>query len=84
MGGPSLSAGHNRFSKRVHSIPIMDLGHSVAKKNFIILTKRSLVSKFLGLWPNPRIVLEWISKDWNEQDPTTVFYCGKCFYVFIF
>jgi hypothetical protein len=57
MGGPSLSAGQRRFAKRVDSIPILDLGHSVAKKNSIILTKRSLVNKFLGLWPNPRIVL---------------------------
>jgi hypothetical protein len=55
----------------------------VAKQNSIILTERGLVGKFLGLWPSPRVVLEWISKNWNDQDPLD-FYCGKGFYVFIF
>jgi hypothetical protein len=82
MGRPSVDMG--RCAKRVDSIPSLDLlGNSMAKHNSIILKEHGLVDKFLGLWPSPRVVLDWISKNWPEQDPLD-FYCGKGFYVFIF
>lgn len=83
MDGPSPSVGERRFAKRVDFIPNLDLEHSMANQHSIILLERDLVGKFLVLWPSPRTVVEWISKNWPKQDPST-FYCGKGFFVFLF
>jgi len=78
-----MVVGVRRFVKRTDSILGLDMGHFVEKENTTILTERGLVGNFLGLWPTLKIVLEWVTKNWSEQSPST-FYCGKGFFVFIF
>jgi hypothetical protein len=77
MGGTSLPIDERMFSKRVYSIPSLNLGHYVVKQNSIILMEGGWVGKFLGLWPNPIIVLEWISNNSTKWAPS--YYCGKRF-----
>jgi hypothetical protein len=78
----SMAAGMRRFAKRTDSIPTLDLGNSVEKQNSIILMERGLVGNFLGTWPNPKIVLKWVSKNLNEQVPS-IFFVIKVF-LFLF
>lgn len=70
----SMAADMSRFAKGTDSIPSLDLGHSVAKQNSTILMERGLVGMVLGLCPSPKIVLEWVSKNWSEQVLSTFYF----------
>jgi hypothetical protein len=54
------------------------------KQSSIILKEKNLIDKFTSLWPNPKTIQEWVSKNWVVSNPVYSSYCGNGFYVFLF
>ena len=52
----------------------------------IILSDKTLIDKFTGLWPSPKAIEIWIAEHWNPivQGQVSLFATGRGYFVFLF
>lgn len=70
---------HSHFVKKVDEFPSLDLPPDELRRRVCILQERTLVWKFMGLWPNLQPVNGWITKTWNSlvKESTENFVLGR-------
>ena len=67
-------------------IPSLELSPTDRCQKALILSKKALIGKFIGLWPSPKAVELWIVEHWNPilQGQLLSLHNWKVFFVFMF
>ena len=75
-----------KFVKKMDEIPSVELSPSDPCRMALMLSEKSLIGKFTGLWPNPKAVDQWIAERWSPLAPSHISLCaaGRGYFVFIF
>jgi hypothetical protein len=76
----------SRFVKKLDEIPKVSV-HSPSSRSFSLrLAENGLIGQFMGLWPSPREMAQWLEKNWKKtiKGQLSTTFCGKGFYVFLF
>jgi len=56
------------------------------RKTFLTFSNRALVGKFMGMWPSPKSIRQWVDKAWKSmmKGNLGVFAVGNGHFVFLF
>jgi hypothetical protein len=88
VAGPKRppTATQQKFVKKMDSIPSVALPEEEICKAALNLAERGLIGQFTGLWPSPKLVEEWIQRNWKPliKEGVKSFFVGKSFFVFVF
>ena len=76
----------SKFVKKIDEIPSLELSPSNTCQKALILSKKSLIDKFTGLWPSPKEVKLCIAEQWNPilQGQVSLFVAGRGYFFFCF
>jgi hypothetical protein len=76
----------SRFVKKIDEILKVSV-HSPSSRSFTLrVTENGLILKFMGLWPSPRAMMQFLEKNSKKTIKVQLLttFCGKEFYVFLF
>ena len=57
----AASQAPSKFVKKMDEIPSLELSPTDPRQKALILSEKSLIGKFTGLWPSPKAVELWIA-----------------------
>ena len=63
---PTASQAPSKFVKKIDEIPSLELSPSDPCQKALILSEKSIIGNFTGLWPSPKAVELWIVEHWNH------------------
>jgi len=72
--------------KKLENIPETSLPRTLPRRAAISLAERGLVGQFIGLWPSPKSVHNWVERNWNANTQGKIVICffGRGYYTFLF
>ena len=75
----------SNFVKRV-AVPKVQIMSTASRMKALALRERGLIGQFSGIWPSPKSMEIWISKNWMPfiTGGLQHYFCGKGFYTFLF
>jgi hypothetical protein len=87
LAGPkSKPSFSSKFVKKREEIPSLELSLEDPCNLALLLAENSLIKKFTGLWPRPKMVEAWMDDCWKSLIQGKVSTCavGRVFFVFSF
>ena len=75
-----------KFVKRLENIPEISLPPDGPIQVALSLADRALVGQFIGLWPSPKSIEIWVSKNWAPliKNSVTSYFLGRGYFLFEF
>ena len=75
-----------KFIKKVDAVPEITLPEEPSIKIALALAIIGLVGQFMGLWPSPKTMDDWIQRNWRPhlKHSVTCYPVGRGFFVFEF
>ena len=82
---PTVLTPVSNFVKRV-AMPKVQIMSAASRMKALDLSERGLIGQFSRIWPSPKSMEIWISKNWMPliNGGLQHCFCGKCFYTFLF
>jgi hypothetical protein len=76
----------SKFVKKMDDIPKVQVHADSSRPLVLKIVEHGLVGQFMGIWPSPRVVSEWVDKNWSPliQGKVSSSFCGKGFFLFLF
>jgi hypothetical protein len=76
----------SHFVKKLDEIPKVPVHPSSSRLFSLRLVENGLIDQFMGLWPSPREMKQWLEKNWKKmiKGKMSSTFCGKGFYAFLF
>jgi hypothetical protein len=87
LAGPkSKPSPSSKFIKKIEEIPSLELSPEEPCKLALLLAETTLIGKFTGLWPSPKMVEAWMDDRWKSliQGNVSLLTVGRGFFVFSF
>jgi hypothetical protein len=80
------SDSHQKFVKKLDSIPSIDLPAKETCRSTMNLAERGIIGQFMGLWPSPKAVGAWVQRNWSPlvKEGIRSHLVGKGFFIFVF
>ena len=75
-----------KFVKKLDEVPQVTIFSQEVRKLTFLLTKRELVGKFTGLWPNLKAIDSWLVENWSPimKGQVDSYAIGIIFSLFLF
>jgi len=72
--------------KRIVEIPETKPPPILLRHKSLALENSGLAGKFMGIWPSPKSVVDWVKKSWKPHIKGKLHhsFCGRGFYSFLF
>ena len=83
---PAASQTPSKFVKKIDEVLSLELSPTDPCQKALILSEKSFIGKFIGLWSSPKAVELWIAEHWNPilQGQVSLFAAGRGYFVFLF
>jgi hypothetical protein len=72
--------------KKIDEIPKVPVHPSTSRPFALWLAENGLIRQFMGLWPSPRAMAQWLDQNWKKmiKGQMSSAFCGKGFFAFLF